>query len=62
MVFPLDAWDSGDVITDPENFWAAALESGRTDGQLYGIPYGCIMNVPITSQKLVGDLDCEGLQ
>lgn len=46
-----------DVITDPENFWAAALESGKTDGQLYGIPYGCIMNVPITSRKLVGDLD-----
>lgn len=46
-----------DVITDPENFWAAALESGKTDGQLYGIPYGCIMNVPITSRKLVGDLN-----
>lgn len=46
-----------DVITSPESYWSAALESGRTDGQIYGIPYDCSMNVPITSRKLVGDLD-----
>lgn len=54
---PLD-----DIIEDPSEYWSACLETGKTDGVLYGIPIGAVLNLLVTSKSLAGGLEAWNLE
>lgn len=43
------------VLEDGDAYWTAALESGRIDGVLYGIPYECRLTMATYSEDFAGD-------
>ncbi len=54
---PLD-----DVIEDPSEYWSACLESGRSDGVLYCVPYCVSLSFLVASEALAGDLESWNLE
>ncbi|MCM1058463.1 MAG: extracellular solute-binding protein [Firmicutes bacterium] len=49
---PLD-----DVVENPEDYWPAALESGKWDGVQYAIPYHMVLSFLVASESLAGGQD-----
>ena len=41
-----------DILDDEEDFWPAALDCGRFEGVLYGIPYECQIQTLICSKEM----------
>lgn len=43
------------VLEDKEDYWTAALETGRINGIQYGIPYSCHLHLVAYSRDFVGE-------
>ena len=43
------------ILEDEEAFWPAALDCGRIDGVLYGIPYECQLDTLYCPREMVSD-------
>lgn len=50
---PLD-----DLVPESDDYWTAALDCGRTNGLLYGVPYDCLLSLPVVSARLANGSDC----
>lgn len=46
--------DMEGIVEDPSPFLEAALENGRVEEVIYGIPYSCTLNCLVFSQKVAG--------
>lgn len=61
VITPADAVQNGylqkveGMLENEAEYWQAALDTGRVDGVLYGIPYECRLEFAVYSQELVGE-------